>query len=153
MVGIPITVEEAAQGTNVPEETPYTINYLTNYTFTNGTFKGLGVGGGIRWYSNTVEGYYGNTQAAYLNASGQVAAQDVGEPIYYPAQLHADAWISYAFKLPWDEGRVKGKVQLNCTDLTSNGYIEPIQYNLDGTPDTYRIIPARQWALTCSFSF
>jgi hypothetical protein len=115
--------------------------------------KGLGVGGGLRWMSSTVEGYYGNTQPAFLNASGQVAAQNVGEPIYYPAQLHVDAWLSYAFKLPWDDGRIKAKVQLNCTDLTSNGYIEPIQFNLDGLPDTYRIIPPRQWALTCSFSF
>ena len=153
VVGIPIAVEEAAQGTNVPEETPYTFNYLTNYSFTDGMLKGLGVGGGLRWMSSTVEGYYGNTQPAFLNASGQVAAQNVGEPIYYPAQLHVDAWLSYAFKLPWDDGRIKAKVQLNCTDLTSNGYIEPIQFNLDGLPDTYRIIPPRQWALTCSFSF
>jgi len=153
VVGIPIAVEEAAQGTNVPEETPYTFNYLTNYSFTDGMLKGLGIGGGLRWMAATVEGYYGNTQAAFLNATGQVAAPNVGLPIYYPAQLHADAWISYAFKLPWDDGRIKAKVQLNCTDLTSNGYIEPIQFNLDGTPDTWRIMPSRQWALTCSFSF
>jgi len=153
VVGIPIAVEEAAQGTEVPEETPYSFRYLTNYTFTNGTLKGLGVGGGLRWMSSTLEGYYGNTAAYALNASGQVAANNINAPIYYPAQLHADAWISYAFKLPWDDGRIKAKVQLNCTDLTSNGYIEPIQFNLDGTPDTYRIIPPRQWALTCSFSF
>ncbi len=153
VVGIPITAEEAAQGSDVPEETPYTINYLTNYTFVDGALKGLGVGGGLRWYSNTVEGYYGNTQPSYLNASYQVVAGNVGTPIYYPANLHADAWISYAFKLPWDDGRIKAKVQLNVTDLTSNGYLEPIQFNLDGTPDTYRIIPPRQFALTCSFSF
>ena len=153
VVGIPIAVEEAAQGTDVPEETPYTINYLTNYTFTTGALKGLGVGGGIRWYSNTIEGYYGDTNPAFLNASYQVAADNITEPIYYPANLHADAWISYAFKLPWDDGRIKAKVQLNCVDLTSNGYLEPIQFNLDGTPDTWRIIPPRQWSLTCSFSF
>ncbi len=153
VVGIPIAVEEAAQGTNVPEETPYTFNYLTNYSFTDGMLKGLGVGGGLRWMAATVEGYYGNTAAYALNATGQVAAPNVNLPVYYPAQLHADAWISYAFKLPWDDGRIRAKVQLNCTDLTSNGYIEPIQFNLDGTPDTWRIMPPRQWALTCSFSF
>jgi hypothetical protein len=153
VVGVPIAVEEAAQGTDVPEETPYTVNYITNYTFTDGLFKGLGVGGGLRWYSSTVEGYYGATESYLLNAAGQVAAGDITKPIYYPAQLHADAWISYAFKLPWDDGRIKAKVQLNCTDLTSNGYLEPIQFNLDGNPDTYRIIPPRQFALTCSFSF
>ena len=82
-----------------------------------------------------------------------MAADNIAEPIYYGANLHADAWVSYSFKLPWDDGRIKAKVQLNCTDLTSNGYLEPIQFNLDGTPNTYRIIPPRQFALTCSFSF
>jgi len=44
-------------------------------------------------------------------------------------------------------------VQLNCVDLTSNGYILPIAYNFDGTPYTWRIIPPRQWSLTTRFSF
>ncbi len=82
VVGVPIAVEEAAQGTDVPEETPYTLNYLTNYTFPTGPFKDLGVGGGLRWMSTTVEGYYGATQANLLNASGQVAASDITKPIY-----------------------------------------------------------------------
>jgi hypothetical protein len=44
-------------------------------------------------------------------------------------------------------------VQLNCVDLTSNGYILPIAFNLDGSPDTYRVFPPRQWSLTTTFSF
>ena len=82
-----------------------------------------------------------------------MAGANVADPIYYGAQLHVDAWLNYSFKLPWDNGKVKCSVQLNCVDLTSNGYIEPIQYNLDGTPDTWRIIPPRQWSLTTTFSF
>ena len=93
---VPIAVEEAAQGSDVPEETPYTLNFLTNYTFMNGPLKNLGVGGGLRWMSPTIEGYYGATQATPLNASGQVAGDDITKPIYTPAQLHVDAWISYS---------------------------------------------------------
>jgi len=153
VVTVPIQVEEAAQGSDVPEETPYTLNYLTNYSFVNGPFKNLSVGGGLRWMSSTIEGYYGATQANLLNSSYQVAANDLNKPIYTPAQLHVDAWISYAFKLPWDNGKIRAKVQLNCVDLTSNGYILPIAYNMDGTPYTWRIIPPRQWSLTTTFSF
>jgi hypothetical protein len=152
-VSIPLAVEEAAQGTNVPGESEYAFNYLTNYTITAGTFKGVGVGGALRWISSAVEGYYGNQAPSALNAAGQVAASNLSEPIYTPAMLHADAWISYAFKLPWDNGKIAAKVQLNVQDLTSNGYLQPIQYNLDGTPATYRIIPPRTFALTTSFHF
>ena len=153
VVTVPIAVEEAAQGDDVPELTPYTWNFLTNYNFTSGPLKNLGVGGGLRWMSSTIEGYYGATQASLLNASYQVAANDITKPIYDPAQLHVDAWMSYSFKLPWDNGKIKSTIQLNCVDLTSNGYILPIAYNLDGTPYTWRIVPPRQWSLTARFSF
>jgi hypothetical protein len=151
VVTLPIAVEEAAQGSEVPEETEYSFQYLTNYTFNNGLLKGLGLGGDLHWLGSTLEGYYGSQ--TLLNGAGQIAANNLNAPIYYPAQLHADAWISYSFKLPWDDGKIRAKVQLNCTDLTSNGYIEPIAYNLDGTANTYRIVPPRQWALTTTFSF
>ena len=153
VVTIPIAVEEAAQGSAVPEETRYNIRYLTNYMFTSGALKNLGVGGGLRWMCPTIMGYYGATQASLLNASNQVAAGDLNKPIYTPAQLHVDAWVNYAFKLPFDNGKIKCKVQLNCVDLTSGGYILPLAFNYDGTPDTWRIIPPRQWALTTTFSF
>jgi outer membrane receptor protein involved in Fe transport len=153
VVTIPITVEEAAQGTDIPELTPYTWNFLTNYNFVSGPLKNLGIGGGLRWSSSTIEGYYGATQASLLNATGQVAADDITKPIYTPAILHVDGWISYSFKLPWDNDKIKCTVQLNCVDLTSNGYILPIAYNLDGTPYTWSIVPPRQWSLTTRFCF
>jgi outer membrane receptor protein involved in Fe transport len=148
-----IRVEEAAQGDDIPELTPYTWNFLTNYNFTSGPLKNLGVGTGLRWMSSTIEGYYGATQANLLNSAYQVTVDDLTKPIYTPAQLHVDAWLSYGFMLPWDNGKVKCKVQLNCVDLTSNGYILPIAYNFDGTPYTWRIVPPRQWSLTARFSF
>jgi hypothetical protein len=103
--------------------------------------------------SSTIEGYYGATQANLLNSAYQVTVDDLTKPIYTPAQLHVDAWLSYGFMLPWDNGKIKCKVQLNCVDLTSNGYILPIAYNFDGTPYTWRIVPPRQWSLTARFSF
>ena len=71
-------------------------------------------------------GYYGATQACPPERLGPGRGERLTKPIYTPAQLHVDAWITYAFKLPWDNGKIKCKVQLNCVDLTSNGYILPI---------------------------
>jgi hypothetical protein len=152
-VGIPLVTEEAAQGTAVPGESPYSFRFLTNYTFVTGPLRNLSVGGGLRWISAAIEGYYGNQNAAFLNATGQVVVGDLSKPIYASATLHVDTFIAYAFKLPWDDGKIRAKVQLNVTDLTSNGYILPIQYNYDGSPNQYRIIPPRQIALTASFHF
>jgi hypothetical protein len=153
VVTVPIAVEEASQGIEVPEDTQLNFRCLTNYQFVSGPFRNFGVGGGLRWMGSTLMGYYGATQGSLLNASGQVAADDIAKPIRAPAQLHLDAWLSYAFSLPWDNGRIKAAVQINCVDLTSSGYIMPIAYNLDGTPYTWRIIPPRQWSLTTRFSF
>jgi len=153
VVGVPIVVEEAAQGSNVPEETPYSFQGITDYNFVTGPLKNLDVGGGLRWASPTIESYYGATQAALLNASGQIAANDITKPIYTPAELHVDAWVAYSFKLPWDNDKIRCRVQLNCSDLTSNGWLQTIQFNYDGSPAVYRIIPPRQWALTTTFSF
>jgi hypothetical protein len=152
-VGIPLAVEEAAQGTDVPGESKYSGRLLTNYTIVTGPLKNFGAGAGLRWISSAIQGYYGNTAASALNASGQVAADNLNEPIYTPAMMHVDAWLSYAFKLPWEDGKIRCKVQLNVSDLTSSGYLLPIQYNLDGSPASYRIIPPRQFALTTSFHF
>jgi hypothetical protein len=150
---IPLSVELASQGTQVPGERPRSFNYLTNYNFVTGPLRNLGIGGAARWNSSAIQGYYGSNAPALLNAAGQVVASNLSEPIYTPALLHVDAWISYAYKLPWDNGKIRAKVQLNVSDLTSNGYLLPIQYNLDGTPATYRIIAPRTFALTTSFHF
>ena len=152
-VAIPLATELAAQGTQVPGESPYSFRYITNYNVITGPLKNLSFGGGLRWNSPSVEGYYGNTNASALNALGQVVVGDLNKPIYQPSMLHVDAWIGYSFKLPWDNGKIRTQVQFNVSDLTSNGYLLPIQYNYDGSPSSYRIIPPRQMALTCSFSF
>jgi outer membrane receptor protein involved in Fe transport len=153
VVTLPLTQDLAGEGLDVPEETPYSWRLLTNYAVVSGPLKNLNVGGGLRWQSPTVMGYYGATESNLLNLAGQVAVGDLSKPIYTGAVLHADAWIGYTVKLPWDNGKIKCNIQLNCTDLTSNGYILPIQFNFDGSPAVYRIIPPRQWALTTRFSF
>ncbi len=150
---IPLQVELASQGTQVPGERPYSVNYLTKYTFDTGLLKNFGIGGAARWQSKAIEGYYGATAANLLNAGGQIAASDLSKPIYAPTEFHIDMWLSYALRLPWDNGKVRTKLQLNVQDLTSNGYLLPIQYNLDGSAATFRIISPRTFTFTTTFEF
>jgi hypothetical protein len=152
-VFIPLQVELASQGTQVPGQRPYSATYLTNYMMTRGPLKGLGIGGSARWTSKAIEGYYGATAPALLNSAGLIAASDLNRPIYAPAETHLDAWLSYSIRLPWDNGKIRTKFQFNVQDLTSHGYLLPIQYNLDGSAATYRIISPRTYTFTTRFFF
>jgi hypothetical protein len=44
-------------------------------------------------------------------------------------------------------------VQLNCRDVWSQGYLLTVGVNPDGSPNTFRIIPPRQWYLQTTFDF
>ena len=95
-------------------------------------------------------GYYGDS--VHLNSSGQIAAPNVSAPIYTAGKYHIDAWVAYTFKLPNVLGnKVSCKVQFNVEDLTSNGYLLPVSYNMDGSPAAIRIIPPRQYSLSAKF--
>jgi hypothetical protein len=39
------------------------------------------------------------------------------------------------------------------SDLTSNGYLLPVSFNMDGTPAAERIIPPRAFTLSTRFDF
>src|SRR5581483_12370775 len=45
------------QGAPVSELRKWGFNFVTNYTFDHGIFKGLGIGGSYRWQDRNVIGY------------------------------------------------------------------------------------------------
>ena len=149
VVGSALAVDTANNGTLAPNQREYSWSYLTNYTFTSGPVKGLGIGGTVAFAGRSVVGYYGST--TLLNSSGQIAAPDITRPIYTPAKTHIGVGVSYQFRLPW--ARLRAKVQLNVADLTSNGYLLPVTYNFDGSPAAERIIQPRSYTLTTSVAF
>jgi hypothetical protein len=151
IVGSTLAADEASNGGLANNQREYQWRYLTNYTFDRGPIKGLGIGGALRYDGDAVVGYYGNS--AILNATGQIAAPNLGLPIYSPAQAHIDAFVSYQMHLPWNDGRVRCKIQFNVNDLTSNGYLIPVSYNWDGSPAGERIIQPRSYALTATFKY
>jgi len=151
VIGSQLAVDQANDGGAEPNQRQYSWNYLTNYTIDRGPLQNLGIGGDLSYDGQATAGYYGST--TNLNATGQIAAPNVNAPIYTPGRYHIDAWLSYSFKLPGSNGKVRTKVQFNVADLTSSGYLLPVSYNYDGTPAGERIIPPRQYSLTTKFSF
>jgi hypothetical protein len=150
VVGAQLAQDEAVNGTFAPNQREYNWTYLTNYTFTKGILKHVGIGGAVSYDGQANAGYYGNT--ANENAAGQILGPNVNEPIYTPGKIHIDSWVSYAFKMPW-ASRVLCKLQFNVEDLTSNGYLETVSFNQDGSPAAERIIPPRSYTLSAKFNY
>ncbi len=146
-----LATDRALNGTQATNQSQYSWSYVSSYDFTTGTLRGWTVGGALRYIGRALAGYYGDTKN--LSPSGQIYQPDIGRPIYSPRQYHADAWLAYAFKLPWHDGRIRARVQLNVSDINIHNYLLPVTYNFDGTPATYRIIQPRTFALTTRFSF
>ena len=145
-----LAIDEANNGALAPNQREYHWSYLTNYTIEHGALKALSFGGALRYDGRATAGYYGDS--IHLNQTGQIAAPDITRPIYTPAKYHVDAWIAYTFKPHWARN-VSCKVQLNVSDLTSNGYLLPVSFNMDGTPAAERIIPPRTFTLSTRFDF
>jgi hypothetical protein len=147
--GSQLAIDEAVNGALAPNQIQYSWSYLTNYIVPTGILKGVGIGGAVNYQGRANASYYGST--TNLNASGQIAAPNLNEPIYTPSETHIDAWVSYQFKLPWSG--LDTKVQFNVADLTSTGYLVPVSFNLDGSPAAERIIPPRQYTLEVSVRY
>jgi hypothetical protein len=150
-VAAQLATDRALNGTQATNQNDYSWDYLTSYDFDRGPLKNFTLGGACRYYGQLIAGYYGDTKN--LNPSGQIFQPNVAAPIYGPAQWHFDGWIAYHFRLPWQDGRVKGTVQLNGSDLNLKNHLLAVSYNYDGSPATYRIINGAQYQLTTRFDF
>ena len=153
VVGSVISATTSAVGTQVANEREYSSSVLTNYMIDRGPLKNLSFGSGMNWSSKAIVGYYGNTAPSTLNAAGQIQDPDLTRPIYAPAEIHVEVWAGYRFALPWSDGKIKAKAQLNVQDITSRGYLQPVTYNLDGSVGAYRIISPRRYVFNTTFSF
>ena len=138
------------EGKVTPEQRKWRWNFITNYVFTQGALKDLGVGGAARWEDRAAIGYLGTAP----DADGVIRSLDVNRPVFDGEQFHLDLWVSYSLRsLPWFGERVKTKLQLNVRDALENGGLEPIAVNPDGQKIAFRIKDPRQWFLTATFDF
>jgi hypothetical protein len=119
---------------------------LTNYTFTDGKFKGFNIGTGLRYIEKPIIG-----NPRILDASGTPIALDLDHPYYGSARIAVDAWIGYRRKIFAD--RYSLSFQLNARDLDQSGGFRPLAANPDGSHSTYQIVQPRTYYLTVGLEF
>jgi len=146
-----LDVQLAQQNHVSPGLSKYHFNYITNYQFVSGIAKGFGVGTTLSYQTPFEIGYYGG--APDPSALGAVDTLQPFNPINQKQLIHQDVWISYRTKLPWLDNRIRMSVQLNVKDIWSNGYLQTVNVNPDGTPQAFRIVPPRRYYLTTTFDF
>ncbi|EDY84975.1 TonB-dependent receptor plug domain protein [Verrucomicrobiia bacterium DG1235] len=138
----------ATEGTAVSELREWRVNMVTNYNFRDGKFKGLNLGGSVRWEDEVGIGY---EQTEGVNEDGvPVLVYLSDSPIMGPTETHLDLWAGYSLDL---NDNVNWRIQLNVRDVLSDGGLVPISVNPDGSVREYRVQGDPNWFLTNTFSF
>jgi hypothetical protein len=120
-------------------------NAVTNYSFSQGFLKGVGVGGAVRWQDRSTIGYYPK-----FDSKANSWVIDLAKPIKGPTEANYDAWISYERPLT---NKIRWSVQLNVNDLFAKERLIPTWANPDGTIAQVRIPSMTSWTLRNTFSF
>lgn len=120
-------------------------NGLTNYRFTDGKFKNLSLGGGVRWESKAAIGFYG----APPDSDGVIRSYDGNRPIYDRARYYIDLTAGYNLRLFTD--RVRTRIQLNVQNVLEDGRLQVVGVNPDGQPFNFRIVDPRKFVLSTTF--
>jgi outer membrane receptor protein involved in Fe transport len=141
------TLLKLQENTAASELRRWRYNIITNYAFTHGFVKGVGVGASYRWQDKVVIGYpvipdpKDTTKASF----------DLSKPYYGPSEDALDLWLSYERKLT---KQINWKIQLNVYNVGKNDKLIPISVQPDGkTWAAARIAPVQEWMLTNTLSF
>ena len=148
-VKAPYDAAVANQGKSRSQIRKFRFNLSSTYRLAglgleNTHLKRLSLGGALRWECQGGIGYYGLEQLPAI-----ITALDPNRPIYDPARLYADAFVSYRTRL--FANKVGATFQFNVRNLQENGRLQPISAYPDGTPNAYRIVDPRQFILSASF--
>lgn len=138
-------VAQDGQSAN-PELRKHHFNVLTNYTFSEGWLKGIGVGGAVRWASKILIGT-GFVHSTQLGRD----VPDYSRPYYGPGESRYDAWISY--RKPNLFRHVNWSLQLNVRNLGVGEKLVPVVAQPDGSIAQWRIAEPMTWTLRSSFDF
>jgi hypothetical protein len=139
------TLLKLQENTSVSELRKWHYNVVTNYDFSRGFLKGVGVGASYRWQDKVVIGY------PVIPGANGLASFDLTKPYYGPSEDALDLWVSYERKITKNLG---WKIQLNVRNAFQNDGLIPISVQPDGqTWAAARIKPVQEWFVTNTFSF
>ena len=134
----------AEQGTVVPENRLWHVNFITNYDFTEGKLRGWNIGGAARYQSAATLAYKPIQQPNYIE-------YDLGSPYRDDSQLDFDVWLGYGRRI--FNGKVDWRAQINVSNVGVGNELIPVTVQPDGKPAAWRIRPPQQIFLTNTFRF
>lgn len=139
-------VAQGKDGTVSQEQREWRVNLAMRYDFLEGAFKGLQVGGNLR-YQDEVAAGYPNKFDEFGNA-----LPDIENPFFGPSELNGDLFIRYGRSLT---DKIDWKIQLNMRNLYRDRGSKdiPVTYNPDGQVAIIRIPNEQQFLLTNTVSF
>lgn len=130
-------------GASVAELRPYRANVISNYRFSDGKFKGMNIGGGLRWEDTNIIGF-----PPIATPDGD--SFDLTSPYEASAETNFDFWAGYQTAL---NDNVDWRIQLNVKNVFGKDELIEISRNPDGTTAGARIAPNRLIQITNTFTF
>lgn len=119
-------------------------NLRTGYDFTEGSLKGVTVGGALRYNSANLLAF-----SAVADASGNITrVAKYGSP-----QVYADVNVGYGRKLTVFKRPVRWSVQLNINNVLNNDAFVRLKEHETGQLLSYRFNRPLEWIITNRFAF
>jgi outer membrane receptor protein involved in Fe transport len=135
------------EGANTPELRRWRVNFVSNYSFTQGLLKGANVGIGYRWQDKIAIGY---PVKEVTGGSTEEITFDIDNPYYGPTDDAIDLWVGYGRKLT---PKINWRIQLNVRNVGDGKKLIPLSAQYDGTVAAWGIAPAQTWTISNTFSF
>ncbi len=128
-------------GFQVPELRPWRTSLITNYSFEGDKFKGVNVGGAMRYQDKQILGY---------GLKDDNSGLSVNNPIYGEDETHFDLWLGYERAIT---DKVDWRIQFNVRNAFEDVGLVPISANPDGSYAAQRIAEGQSWSVTNTFRF
>lgn len=135
----------AADGRSRPDLAKWNWNFVTNYKFTDGRFKGVSAGASVRWSDERAIGY-----PLTNDADGNLIT-DLQNGYFGPDSWNLGLHASYGRKIFNDT--VDWRIQLNIQNLNGDNDLIPIRINPNGEEAAFRVNRERIFRLQNTFKF
>jgi len=137
------------EGRPSAELRPWRFNAITHYHFSEGRFRGFGIGGALRWQQSGVIGFPSTLGPI---AGTETFIPDIDNGYKGSDETNIDAFLSYRKKIFNDS--TDWSIQLNVKNLNADmGEVIGIRAQPDGTIARARSVPPREFLLTNTFRF
>jgi outer membrane receptor protein involved in Fe transport len=145
-VTFPLNSIRATEGASQLEIREWRFNLVTNYQFTDGRLKGVGLGGAMRWQDQAALGYENMT------LPDGSTGPDFSKPFLSDKETNFDLWASYGRKIM--NGKVQWRIQLNIKNaFTDSDDLIVVRYQPDGTVAEVKTASPRTFIIKNTFSF